>query len=768
MRKGFTLVEVIVVTVILAIIAAVAIPSVIGYFTNSQQQERNETARALFLISQNAMTHMYTTGQEDSINSQTMGQGVNIGAIKPSLPESETEGNKDNIRYMALNRAGSSKQEAPLYQLLDDYISDKEVLQQTVLIEYNYKTGKVLSAFYSDETASIGYGETTGYNAYDREEDSLKDGDMGYWGVDSTGKVEEIDLDDAEVRVVDYIEEKGGQGNDINGGNNYGLLTVECTLPEFSAEPDYKCEIQINSQQGLGHTIKIGGAEGSYSWDDILANNGLDGAIGSDENEDGIADGNGMYLEINTSGGDPVLVIVLDSADQSYSIQDKFGNLGCGYLSARLTVSAWDKEKTADSSDADSVHAYFGGEITEDGKTGYEIASIRHLKNINRNGCLSQNYVQTRNVLCRDHNNTILNFEPIGGTTGFSGTYNGIYDGKANMILDLTINDLSSPKVGLFTMITENGHVDGITVTYSDSYLNAFEDQTSAFINSVGNVGVIVGENYGVITNCTTSGKVNQRGSKGGIAGGIVGANLSGGIIKDCASITSVYQDGSGAVYLGGIVGFNILGTVSYCEVGTAAAVDAGTGAVKYVGIPYFGANPTKLGERKYSYPENVANDVTEIKTESYTSAFVGGIAGAGNSGSISYSISAAKVSGGSLTGGIVGSASGTTIGYCYNAGTVDGGEAGGIAGELNTGVTITCCYNTANVTGIGHTGGVLGTASGRSNILKCSYSTGISKSSDSWISLADDQHGVYGGAVLSGLYGNIIIEDCAFLKNTV
>lgn len=72
-------------------------------------------------------------------------------------------------------------------------MSDKEVLKQSILVEYNAKTGNVLSTFFSDDkdVKGISYGEIEGYfNGNNRGAKELKAGATGYWDVNSTGEAE--------------------------------------------------------------------------------------------------------------------------------------------------------------------------------------------------------------------------------------------------------------------------------------------------------------------------------------------------------------------------------------------------------------------------------------------------------------------------------------------------------------------------------------------------------------------------------------------------
>ena len=51
-RKGFTLVEIIVVLVILAILAAIAVPSVLGYVEEAKKEKYIAEAKAIYTVIQ--------------------------------------------------------------------------------------------------------------------------------------------------------------------------------------------------------------------------------------------------------------------------------------------------------------------------------------------------------------------------------------------------------------------------------------------------------------------------------------------------------------------------------------------------------------------------------------------------------------------------------------------------------------------------------------------------------------------------------------------
>lgn len=113
----------------------------------------------------------------------------------------------------------------------------------------------------------------------------------------------------------------------------------------------------------------------------------------------------------------------------------------------------------------------------------------------------------------------------------------GIFDGKNHSIKGLTLNNKGS-LIGLFRKIEKGACIKN---------LNVEGKLTPA--GSMNKVGILAGENDGLIKNCIVKGSVTADQK----AGGIVGENLTGGYIENSTSFVSVIANKN----VGGIAGFN-------------------------------------------------------------------------------------------------------------------------------------------------------------------------------------------------------------------
>lgn len=798
---GFTLIEAIVTVTIIAIVAAVVVPSGIGFIKSAGQSGRNKTARNIFLAAQKAMSSENASGLWDSSEWALMGTTITglKGDSSDNADGSNESGAKADMRYMKIDKNSENKDANSLFMLLDRYVADKEILDNSILIEYNATTRKVVSAFYSDVVDALVYRDSGDgcYNISARSDKALKKGRVGFYGTENLEIEDGADYtSDAAIVMADYDEYYSNgissKGYNINNGKNYGLLTVEILLPEDYLNKKLELEIKGVGSENYVFDSKSSGAIDLAS---VKKRSNVSEAI-ADSTQYADKDTFKKMLPsyIYEKNGRDILVLILDCQDSSkLGMVNHKNTLGCSELGSTLKVYKNGSVNPDIVCTSNKVHSMFSDVTREGGKLYFGIKSARHLNNLRlyaqqeqpanyvankplnipANENIDNSYIQLNDIYCRNYNNDILSWKPIGTDKSYSETVNdggsiigfiGHYKGEGKKIYDLAINldestSAANSMTGLFTCITTTASVDGVYIDYSDSFLDQFKKQTgqtsisddklTPFIYGNYRVGAIAGENWGTITNCTVRGRIGVVGNNanGVRAGGIVGKNMrygnfkknlgiTGGVITNCRVIAKVSAKNTREAsrkqaMAGGIAGENFADII-YCEVGTGVE---SSGTV----VPgYFGADSNMTSD--YMYSDKCVNDIATV-----SAYYAGGIAGVlrasayGDDATVKYCVNASHVRGSLYAGGLTG----YIENYCsnvnnvstkyrtlsiessYNAGTVESDinyNAGGICAEAlmyanytygNNKILIKSCYNTGSVTGA-YSAGILSKASKR------------------------------------------------------
>ena len=119
-KKGFTLIELIVVLVIMAILAAAAIPAMMGYVNNAKKASYLANCRAVYLAAQSAVTEAkaadqtgYTFTKTTLGDAKTLETGKTVSdKIVALVPEA---GAKANITYV---ETATGTANAGIYQMV--------------------------------------------------------------------------------------------------------------------------------------------------------------------------------------------------------------------------------------------------------------------------------------------------------------------------------------------------------------------------------------------------------------------------------------------------------------------------------------------------------------------------------------------------------------------------------------------------------------------------------------------------------------------------
>lgn len=480
----------------------------------------------------------------------------------------------------------------------------------------------------------------------------------------------------------------GGNVNLYYGNKQEGLITTGGDLT-VTGEGD----VYVDSDLDIGRDLTLKAGAGNEALLDITN-------IGQVQNDhdnekaketlhnflDHFANGTGKYISF---GNTTDAKITVDMWNGNTLNLDKFGNDFTGKLNALNIIESNGKKAQQ------LTHIWVNN--------GEQLKNIQTAAKSNAD-VLGYNFALKGDINASD----VTDYEAIGGTTGFTGTF----DGRGNRVIGLTVNNDNgnNANAGIFSTVGDGGVVKNVNI-YSGNF------------NGTDTAGAVAGVNKGRIENVTGFGNtVEVIGA--GIAGGIVGKNegkgtfgiedgastLTGNGIYDVQSIGSVIT-ASGVA--GGLVGINdgALGN-SYSDSAVTSTAGTSNGLGGVAGV--------NKGDVQYVDSLGVTNGGTT------GSSNVGGVIGI-NNGNMYSGYNESIVSGKDNVGGIIGQNTGKYENDKWNGGTVENvvnatgvtgssNYVGGLVGT-NTG-SVTNGRNNGTITGTNYVGGLVGNNADEHSIL--------------------------------------------------
>lgn len=204
-KKGFTLVELMVVLAITAILAALVGGGLIAYTRLARFEKNEANARTLFQTAQISLTRMETAGELDAFRRQVMEEGdtgdhfqndvtVTDADGKTLVSRTKTELNQ-NVAALYYDRTGAAagNHNALVERLLGDYIYDASLLNASICVEIDVQSGQVYSVFYDTKSDKLRFNQDGATNIYDRSyahrrNDSL----VGYYSAEDRVNVVQL------------------------------------------------------------------------------------------------------------------------------------------------------------------------------------------------------------------------------------------------------------------------------------------------------------------------------------------------------------------------------------------------------------------------------------------------------------------------------------------------------------------------------------------------------------------------------------------------
>lgn len=204
-KKGFTLVELMVVLAITAILAALVGGGLIAYTRLARFEKNEANARTLFQTAQISLTRMETAGELDAFRRRVMEEGstgdhfqndvtVTDADGKPLVSRTKTELNQ-NVAALYYDRTGAAagNHNALVERLLGDYIYDASLLNASICVEIDVQSGQVYSVFYDTKSDKLRFNQDGATNIYDRSYDHRRNDTLvGYYSAEDRVNVVQL------------------------------------------------------------------------------------------------------------------------------------------------------------------------------------------------------------------------------------------------------------------------------------------------------------------------------------------------------------------------------------------------------------------------------------------------------------------------------------------------------------------------------------------------------------------------------------------------
>lgn len=755
-KKGFTLVELVVVLAIFGLLASITGLGLYSWTRYSINKENNENARTIFLAAQESLTHMQASGtlNEFADSFITEENRTPVASISP-----EINPNFSARLYTIFYTPGSLESKAlntneEVRKMLSPYLEGTDVFNHAFAIEFDPQDGVVYSVFYSKKADSLEYEadgntkESGVVGITKRDSGTLKDRLLGYYSADLTAAkptqipvvlFETTDVPETDTELLVNKEELYFRipttGSNINKTKlNYYFYQIYIYAPDTSnhqSDPIVRLELNGSSLPANGKTDFIdykayyykNGQDNSSSKTiklkttvrdedikicfDSIDTNALEKLFNLSDFKLSFENGNGKDFAIFGYDNKFDKTLSIFNLLQGVDIEGRnsgdgkidFRNIYCrGYI---YNSNSNDKNLLYDTTISNTEDILFSKSVIDDNKCEIEIANMRHLFNIS--------YIEQLNKT------SIINSIYYTQVDNFSYKQEFIFDSDNTSDASKLSVSKSFP---VLEVLSSKSTYDGNEKVISNLQLNS--DMVSSELSRSSdylkrNTGIF-STNYGMIKNvqlieANLISKIDDHGTdftnrnvNPAYGSGII-AGVNEGTIDNCKVSGTI----SGYVNTGGLVGINKK-TIINCE-SSVLIVPQNEKSYNFGGLVGINTGDNAI-IKDNTYKAD--NPVTLSMLEQENNPFKDDLKG--------YHI-----------GGIVGNLTNKSkLENCKTVSTNEGyiigyGSVGGIVGICDSTASITSTYlngergiyNEANVIGVDCVGGVIANIAISNNISK-------------------------------------------------
>lgn len=251
-KKGFTLVELMVVLAITAILAVLVGGGLIAYTRLARFEKNEANARTLFQTAQISLTRMETAGELDAFRRQVMEEGSTGDHFQNDVTVTDAGGNTlvsrtkteldQNVAALYYDRTGAAagNHNALVERLLGDYIYDASLLNASICVEIDVQSGQVYSVFYDTKSDKLRFNQDGATNIYDRSYNHRRnDSLVGYYSAED--RVNVVQLVQTKLKVKNPRLTNGETLTlSWSGNSSLGDLDTSYTATAYDAKDTSK------------------------------------------------------------------------------------------------------------------------------------------------------------------------------------------------------------------------------------------------------------------------------------------------------------------------------------------------------------------------------------------------------------------------------------------------------------------------------------------------------------------------------------------------